>query len=187
MDSQTPACWEPAGDIGRGARVPQPAGDGCHGRGISARVRGLEFLLSSFPNVGRNDALPVEGSAPTIWSQAMSAKKGTRRLSRPTGIRHGEAHRLAPERLNCHQNIRRTAFEIGRGFRPHSIAFIHFLPRMASGEAQSPRVFSMLEDRKMCPRRSVNSESAIASGVIRCVLSIRIKFENQIASFTIKL
>ena len=65
---------------GTGARVPQPAGDGCHGSGISARLRGLEFFLSSFPNVGRDDTLPVEGSAPTSWNQAMSAKKKGRLL-----------------------------------------------------------------------------------------------------------
>src|SRR6202051_2623366 len=54
------------GAAGTGARVPQPAGDGCHGSGISARLRGFEFFLSSFPNVGGDDTLPVEGSAPTI-------------------------------------------------------------------------------------------------------------------------
>ena len=37
-----------------------------HGSGISARLRGFEFFLSSFPNVGGDDTLPVEGSAPTI-------------------------------------------------------------------------------------------------------------------------
>jgi hypothetical protein len=30
------------------------------------RLRGFEFFLSSFPHVGRDDTLPVEGSAPTI-------------------------------------------------------------------------------------------------------------------------
>src|SRR5580704_14554564 len=52
------------GAAGTGARVPQPAGDGCHGSGISARLRGLEFFLPGLPNVGRDNTLSVEGSAP---------------------------------------------------------------------------------------------------------------------------
>ena len=44
----------------------QTAGDGCHGSGISARLRGFEFFLSSLPNVGRDDTRPVEGGAPRI-------------------------------------------------------------------------------------------------------------------------
>src|SRR4029077_9961773 len=59
---------------GTGARVSQSAGDGCHGSGISARLRGFEFFLSGLPNVGRLDTLPVEGP-PTIRSQEISAKK----------------------------------------------------------------------------------------------------------------
>jgi len=50
---------------GTGARVSQPARYRCRRGGVPARLRGFEFLLSSFPNVGRYDTLPVEGRAQT--------------------------------------------------------------------------------------------------------------------------
>src|ERR1700722_5693918 len=98
MDSQTPACGKPPGDIGcrartwaersdiaaenhrrwrefpaaasrgaagTGARVSRPAGDRCHRGGLSAWLRGCELVLSSVPNVGRDDTRPVEGGAQT--------------------------------------------------------------------------------------------------------------------------
>jgi hypothetical protein len=46
-------------------RVSQPAGYRCRRGGVPARLRGFEFFLSSFPNVGRDDTLPVEGRAQT--------------------------------------------------------------------------------------------------------------------------
>src|ERR1700722_16286821 len=43
-----------------------PPRDWLQGSGISGRLRGFEFFLSSFPNVGRDDTIPVEGSAQGI-------------------------------------------------------------------------------------------------------------------------